>query len=118
MLPFLPVLPLRLPYVPTHCNMLAALGEVNIFFPGWYDGETGQLDHAHVINVRREGGDILQKILQEGSGGDGLNEAIGGGFGYRDLEIVVGVNGEGGHTGEDLIGENLSKNPVSARVAI
>ncbi|PFH49862.1 hypothetical protein AMATHDRAFT_4543 [Amanita thiersii Skay4041] len=44
------------------CNMLAALGK---------------------------GRDILQKVLQEGSGGDGLNESIGGGFQNWNLEVMI-----------------------------
>ncbi|PFH45993.1 hypothetical protein AMATHDRAFT_8386 [Amanita thiersii Skay4041] len=81
----------ELKYLALKCNMFAALREVKIFCANWLNQDAGELDHAHVVNVRRQGGDILQKILQERSGGDGLNEAIGSGFGYGDLEIVSGT---------------------------
>ncbi|PFH46192.1 hypothetical protein AMATHDRAFT_8101 [Amanita thiersii Skay4041] len=108
MLRFLPVLPQHLPCAPTHyltfeCNMFAALGEIDILFPGWYDGETGQLDHSHIVNVQGEGRDILQEVLQEGSGGNGLDESIGGRFWDRNLEVVVAVNHEIGHTKERFL---------------
>ncbi|PFH45395.1 hypothetical protein AMATHDRAFT_9330 [Amanita thiersii Skay4041] len=81
------------------CNMFAAFGKINVFCPNWLDQEAGELDHAHIVDVRQEGRDILQEILQKGSGSDGLDEPIGGRFWDRNLEVVVGVNRERRHTG-------------------
>ncbi|PFH44690.1 hypothetical protein AMATHDRAFT_11158 [Amanita thiersii Skay4041] len=78
--------------------MFAAFGKVEVFCPNQLNREAGKLDHTHVINVQREGRDILQEILQEQSGGNGLDEPIGGGFRDWNLKVVVAVNGEGGHT--------------------
>ncbi|PFH45328.1 hypothetical protein AMATHDRAFT_9478 [Amanita thiersii Skay4041] len=64
--------------------MLAALRKVKIFCLNQLDQEAG--------------GDILQEVLQEQSGSDGLNEPISGGFQNWNLEVVVGVNIEGRHT--------------------
>ncbi|PFH45499.1 hypothetical protein AMATHDRAFT_9132 [Amanita thiersii Skay4041] len=67
----------------------------------------------------RKGGYILQNLLQEGSGGNGLNEAIGGRFQNQNLEVVVAVDGEGRHTsGFDRDFKVCKKSLVSARVTI
>ncbi|PFH44723.1 hypothetical protein AMATHDRAFT_11066 [Amanita thiersii Skay4041] len=68
--------------------MFAALGKINILLSCRDDREAGQLDHSHVVDVRGKGRDILQKVLQERSGSDGLYEPIGGRLWDGDLEVV------------------------------